>query len=123
MIQPMFLTPLSLPYASLMSEKIPQQRHIAITTEASDGVRDSPESKSPNDVALGATNRPDPIYKLPNTGMLTDTSHHSVTLLDATLAIFLAAKIYCSDRAIKETVRRCTKRRPRSIEFLPYWSE
>lgn len=37
-----------------------------------------------------------------------------MTLLDATLALVLAARIHRSDAAVRATARRCVKRLPRS---------
>ncbi len=43
-----------------------------------------------------------------------------MTLLDATLAILLAARIHRSDSAIKATAKRCAKRLPRSKRDLMF---
>ncbi|AVZ17427.1 hypothetical protein DBA97_03570 [Pseudomonas aeruginosa] len=43
-----------------------------------------------------------------------------MTLLDATLALLLAAQIHCSDSAIKATAKRCAKRLPRSKRDLMF---
>ncbi|MDH4874467.1 hypothetical protein E8E91_27025 [Pseudomonas sp. BN515] len=43
-----------------------------------------------------------------------------MTLLDATIALLLAAQIHCSDRAIKATAKRCAQRLPRSKRDLMF---
>ncbi|GLZ84357.1 hypothetical protein Pres01_04080 [Metapseudomonas resinovorans] len=42
----------------------------------------------------------------------------SLTLLDATLAVFLAARIHGTNSAIKATAKRCAKHLPRSKRDL-----
>jgi hypothetical protein len=43
-----------------------------------------------------------------------------LNLQDATLALFLAARIHGTDNAIKETAKRCAKRLPRSKRDLMF---
>lgn len=46
--------------------------------------------------------------------------HVTVYLQDATLALFLAARIHRSDSAIKATAKRCAKLLPRSKRNLMF---
>lgn len=50
----------------------------------------------------------------------TRTEHIPLNLQDAILALFLAARIHSSDKAIKATAKRCAKRLPRSKRDLMF---
>lgn len=112
----------SSPIQSPVSEKSPKQNHIAITGQlkrSADAGRYVRRIVK-RDCSCGGTDGLEPIYLLPNTGVLTDTRHCSLTLLDATLALLLAAQIHSSDSAIKATAKRCVKRLPRSKRDLMF---
>ncbi len=52
--------------------------------------------------------------------MHTELGHLSLNLQDATLALFLAARIHGTDSAIKATAKRCAKQLPRSKRDLMF---